>query len=45
MALKKNDVVERIYSDIEFTEEASVDAVETLLETMKASLESGDDLA
>ena len=43
MALTKNNIVERI-NDLGFTKKKSVDIVENLLEIIKRSLESGEDV-
>ena len=44
MALTKNDIVEQIQAGLGFPKNQSVDITETLLELIKASLESGDDV-
>mgnify|MGYP000365616745 CR=1 FL=1 len=44
MALTKSDVVERVYSDLEIPKNQSVEIVESLLELIKSTLESGDDV-
>ena len=43
MALTKNNVVERV-NELGFTKKKSVDIVENLLEIIKRSLESGEDV-
>jgi integration host factor subunit alpha len=43
MALTKSDIVEKVYQ-IGFTKKQSVDVVEHLIEIMKHSLQSGDDV-
>ena len=44
MALTKAQIVERIQSENGFSKKRSVQVVETLLDIMKTSLESGDDV-
>ena len=44
MALTKKDVVEQVYNELRFPMNRSVDIVESLLEIIKSTLESGDDL-
>ena len=44
MALTKHDIVEQVYNELGFTKNKSVEIVESLLELMKSTLESGDDL-
>ncbi|MGD8703660.1 MAG: integration host factor subunit alpha [Desulfosarcina sp.] len=44
MALTKSDIIEKIYSDLGLTKKQSVNAIESLLEPIKTSLESGDDV-
>ena len=44
MALTKADIVESISNQIGFTRKQSVETVETLLEIMKKTLESGEDV-
>ena len=44
MTLKKSDIVESFSNHLGFTKKNSVDTVETLLEIMKKTLESGDDV-
>ena len=44
MALTKNDIVERIYNNLEFDKKQAVEIVESLLELIKSNLESGDDV-
>jgi integration host factor subunit alpha len=43
MALTKNDIVEKV-NDLGFTKKKSIETVESLLEIIKATLESGDDV-
>jgi integration host factor subunit alpha len=44
MALTKNDIVERLQDELGFTKSQSVQVAECLVEQIKASLESGDDV-
>jgi integration host factor subunit alpha len=44
MALTKNDIIERIYNNLGFQKNESVEIVESLLEVIKSTLESGDDV-
>ena len=44
MTLTKNDVVEQIQSDLGLPRNRSVKIVESLIELIKAALESGDDV-
>ena len=44
MALTKKDIVERMQSELGFLRKQSVEITESLLELIKASLESGDDV-
>ena len=44
MALTKPDIVEAVQTEIGFTRNRSIDLVESLLETIKSTLESGDDV-
>lgn len=44
MALTKKDIVEQIYNELGFPKIQSVEIVESLLETIKATLETGDDV-
>ena len=44
MALTKQDVVEQVYIELGLPKNQSVEVVETLLEIIKSSLESGDDV-
>jgi integration host factor subunit alpha len=44
MTLTKNDVVELIQSDLGLPKNRSVEIVESLIELIKAVLESGDDV-
>ncbi len=43
MALTKNDIVERVH-ELGFTKNKSVDIIESLLEIIKKTLESGNDV-
>ena len=44
MALTKHDIAERIREQLGFPRNESIEITETLLELIKASLESGDDV-
>lgn len=44
MTITKNDVVQKLRSELGFTGEKSFAIVESLIELIKAALESGDDL-
>lgn len=45
MALTKSDIVERIYNnDLGFSKNQAIEIVESLLELIKSTLESGDDV-
>ena len=44
MALTKKDIVEQVNHELGFPRNQSVEIVESLLETIKATLETGDDL-
>ena len=44
MALTKQDIVEQIYNEVGLPKNQSVEVVETLLEIIKSSLASGDDV-
>jgi integration host factor subunit alpha len=44
MALTKHDIVEQIQTGLGFPKNQSVDITEILLEIIKSSLESGDDV-
>ena len=44
MTLKKSDVVDSISNRVGFTKKQSVETVETLLEIIKKTLESGEDV-
>ena len=44
MALIKQDIVDRIIQELEIPKNQSVEAVESLLEIIKSSLESGEDV-
>jgi len=44
MALTKANIVESIQSELGFTKNQSIDLVESLLETIKSTLEYGEDV-
>jgi integration host factor subunit alpha len=44
MALTKKDIVDRMQSELGFLRKQSIEITESLLELIKASLESGDDV-
>jgi len=44
MALTKKDIVEKVYNELGFPNKQSVEIVESILEIIKATLESGDDV-
>ena len=44
MALTKADIIEAVQSEVGFTRHQSTDLVESLLETIKSKLESGEDV-
>jgi integration host factor subunit alpha len=44
MALTKNDIVARLQTELGFTKSQSIQVTESLIEVIKASLESGDDV-
>jgi integration host factor subunit alpha len=44
MALTKHGIVEQVYNELGFPRNQSVEIVESLIEIIKASLESGDDV-
>ncbi|MBW2610886.1 MAG: integration host factor subunit alpha [Deltaproteobacteria bacterium] len=44
MALTKADIVEAVQTEIGFTRHQSIDIVESLLETIKRTLENGEDV-
>ena len=44
MALTKNDIVARLQEELGFTKSQSIQVTESLIEVIKASLESGDDV-
>jgi len=44
MALTKAQIAERIHSELDFTKNRSVELVETLIELIKKSLASGEDV-
>ena len=44
MALTKNDIVEQVQNQLGFPKNQSKEITETLLEIIKSSLESGDDV-
>ena len=44
MALTKADIVETVQTELGFTKHQSLELVESFLETIKSTLESGEDL-
>jgi len=44
MALNKKDIIEQVYSELGFPRNQSVEIVKTLLEIIKSTLESGEDV-
>ena len=44
MALKKNDIVERLQTELGFPRNRFVEITDSLLELIKSTLESGDDV-
>ncbi|MDZ7598301.1 MAG: integration host factor subunit alpha [Desulfobacterales bacterium] len=44
MALTKNDIVERLQAELGFPKSQAIEITESLIEVIKASLESGDDV-
>jgi integration host factor subunit alpha len=44
MALTKNDIVERLYGELGLPKNQTVEIVESLLELIKSTLASGEDL-
>jgi integration host factor subunit alpha len=44
MALTKNDIVERLQAELGFPKSKSIEITECLIEQIKASLASGDDI-
>jgi integration host factor subunit alpha len=44
MALTKLDIVEQVHNGLGFPKNQSVEITETLLEIIKSTLESGDDV-
>ncbi|WP_372681330.1 integration host factor subunit alpha [Desulfosarcina sp.] len=44
MALTKHDIVEQVYHQLGFSKNQSVETVEALLELIKSSLASGEDV-
>ena len=44
MALTKADIVQAVQTEIGYTKHQSTEIVENLLETIKSSLESGEDI-
>jgi len=44
MALTKANIAESIKTELGFTKNQSIDLVESLIETMKSTLESGEDV-
>jgi integration host factor subunit alpha len=44
MALTKHDIIEQVYNELGFLRNQSVEIVESLLEIIKTTLESGEDV-
>ena len=44
MALTKNELITKIMEDMEFTKKAATETVEQLMEIIKSTLESGEDV-
>jgi integration host factor subunit alpha len=44
MSLTKNDVVEQLHSELGFPKKQSIESLESLIELIKATLESGEDV-
>jgi len=44
MALTKADIIEAVQSELGFSKKQSTDIVESLIESIKATLESGEDV-
>ena len=44
MALTKHDIIEQVYNELGFPKNQSVEITESLLEIIKSSLESGEDV-
>jgi integration host factor subunit alpha len=44
MALTKNTLIEKIIEETKLSKKASTDSIEAILEIMKSTLESGDDI-
>ena len=44
MALTKYSIAEKLQSDLEFSKTKSIETIESLIELIKASLESGEDV-
>ena len=44
MALNKNDIVDQLWNQLGFTRKDSIEITETLLEIIKSTLESGEDV-
>ena len=44
MALTKNDIIDQVRDELGFARKKSIDLVETLIDLIKRSLESGDDV-
>ena len=44
MAITKNDIVARLQEELGFTKSQSIQVTESLIEVIKSSLESGDDV-
>lgn len=42
--IKKKDIVEKVYNELGFQKQESMEVVETLLELIKDSLASGEDV-
>jgi integration host factor subunit alpha len=44
MTLNKTAIIEKIYSELDIQQKEAVEIVESLIEILKATLESGDDI-
>lgn len=44
MALTKKDIIEQVYNELGFPRNQAIEVVESLLELMKSTLASGDDV-
>jgi len=44
MALTKHDIIQQVYNELELPRSQSVEIVESVLEIIKSTLESGDDV-